>query len=165
MPDREKLLVAAQRLHAYLESYHYKVGLLCGPDAGVRFNLRLWRFLKGSLQFIPWGDDYVFMQSQGYWVLANWLLYQATGERHYRDIAIQSTEATLRLETPQGFWRYPLPERKHLIATLEGVWGGAALLATYGRESRREFLDGATRAYDFIVNRIGFQDHPRGKAI
>ena len=165
MPDREKLLVAAQRLHAYLEQHHYKGGLLRGPDAGVRFNLRLWRFLKGNLEFIPWGDDYVFMQSQGYWVLANWLLYEATGEGRYRDMAVQSTEATLQLETPQGFWRYPLPERKHLIATLEGIWGGAALLATYERESRREFLDGAIRAYDFIVNRIGFQDHPRGKAI
>lgn len=165
MPTREEILAAAELLHSYLERHHYSAGLLHGPDAGVRFNLRAWRFLKSALDSLPWRDDCVFMQTQGYWVLANWMLYEVTGKPHYRDIAIESTEATLRLESPEGFWRYPLPERKHLIATLEGVWGGAALLATHTREPRSEFLDGATRAYSFIVTHIGFQDHPRGKAI
>jgi len=165
MATRDEVLSAAECLHMYLRRRHYGGGLLHGPDTGVRFNLRLWRFLKGALHFFPWSDDYVFTQTQGYWVLANWLLYEATGRADYRDIAVQSTEATLERESPEGFWNYPLPERRHLIATLEGVWGGAALLATYGREPRREFLEGATRAYDFIVNRIGFLNHSRGKAI
>lgn len=165
MATRDEVVSAAERLHAYLLRHHYGSGLLHGPDAGVRFNLRLWRFLKGALNSLPWSDDYVFMQTQGYWVLANWLLYEATGKGPYRDIAVQSTEATLERESPQGFWSYPLPERKHLIATLEGIWGGAALLGTYVREPRKEFLEGATRVYDFIVNCIGFQNHSRGKAI
>jgi len=162
---REKLLNAAQRLHAYLLRRHYERGVLHGPDAGVRFNMRAWRFVKSALDFIPWREDYVFTQTQVYWVRANWMLYDATGDRRYRDIAVQCTEATLALETGEGYWKYPLPEWRHLIATLEGIWGAGALLATYAREPRPEFLEGAVRAYDFIVNRIGFQDHPRGKAI
>ena len=162
---RDQLLNAAQRLHAYLLRRHYERGLLHGPDSGVRFNLRVWRFLRSACDFLPWKDDYVFTQTQGYWVLANWLLFDATGDGHYRDIALQCTETTLALETREGYWAYPLPERKHLIATLEGIWGGGTLLATYAREPRREFVDGAVRAYEFIVNRIGFQDHARGKAI
>ncbi len=155
----------AERLHAHLLRRHYDRGLLHGPDAGVRFNLRAWRFLKSAFDFFPWKDDYFFTQTQGYWVLANWMLFEASGDRRYREIAIESTEALRARQTPEGYWAYPLPERKHLIATLEGIWGAAPLLATHAREPQREFLEGAVRAYDFIVNRIGFQAHPRGKAI
>lgn len=159
------LLKAAERLHSYLERRHYTQGLLHGPDPGVRFNLRLWRFLKSGLDFIPWGDDYVFTQTQGYWVLANWLLFGATGKPRYREIALESTETTRARETPEGYWRYPLPERRHLIATLEGVWGASPLLATYARHPQPELLRGAVRAYEFIIQRIGFQTHTRGEAI
>lgn len=165
MATAEQVFSCAERLHAYLLRRHFDRGLLHGPDAGVRFNLRAWRFLKSALAFFPWGDDYIFTQTQGYWVLANWMLFEATGDRRFREIALQSTEATLALETPEGYWAYPLPERKHLIAALEGIWGASTLLATFARECRREFQEGAVRAYDFIVNRIGFQDHPCGKAI
>jgi len=165
MPTNATLIESAERLHSSLSRTHYADGILHGPDPGVRFNLRAWRFLKSAFDFIPWGDDYVFMQTQGYWVLTNWQLFEATGEARYRAIAIRSSEATLSLETDEGYWKYPLPERRHLIATLEGIWGGTALLATYRREARREFLNGALRAYRFIVNRIGFQDHAMGKAV
>jgi hypothetical protein len=165
MPTRDELFRSAECLHAHLLRRHYDRGLVRGPDAGVRFNLRAWRFLKSALAFLPWGDDCIFTQTQGYWVLANWMLFEATGDRHFREIALQSTEATLALETPEGYWAYPLPERKHLIAALEGIWGASVLLATSAREPRRDFREGAARAYDYIVNYIGFQNHPRGKAI
>ncbi|MGO8736106.1 MAG: hypothetical protein ACLQVM_25305, partial [Terriglobia bacterium] len=118
MPTDQELTRAAQELHGHLLRRHYSRGLVHGPDAGVRFNLRLWRFLKAGLPFIPWGDDYGFMQSQGYWILSNWMLHDSTGEREYRDLALESTDATLRLQQSEGFWLYPLPERKDLIATV-----------------------------------------------
>ncbi|MFB3922083.1 MAG: hypothetical protein ACE145_10190 [Terriglobia bacterium] len=160
-----ELTAAAERLHAHLLRRHYDRGLLRGPDAGVRFNLRLWRFVRNALDFIPWHDDFVFMQTQGYWVLANWMLYEATREPRYRDLALESTEATLQLQRPDGAWAYPLPERKHLIATVEGDWGAVALLASYAREPHKEFLAGAVRWYDFLVKQIGFQKQRVGKAI
>jgi hypothetical protein len=165
MPTRQELLSSAQRLHAHLTRRHYSAGLVHGPDAGVRFNLRAGRFLKSALDFVPWRDDYVFMQTQGYWILANWMLHAASGEQRYRELALESTEATLKLQTPEGFWAYPLPARRHLIATVEGDWGAIGLLATYAREPRGKLLDAAVRWYDFLVNRVGFQAHAPGKAI
>ena len=165
MPTDQELIRAAERLHAHLLKRHYSQGLVRGPDAGVRFQLRLWRFFKAALDFVPWKDDYVFMQSQGYWVLSNWMLHEATGEPRYRALALESTEAMLRLQQPQGFWLYPLPERKHLIATVEGNWGAIGLLATYAREPRKEFLEAAVRWYDYLVGSIGFQAHTHGEAI
>jgi hypothetical protein len=165
MPTREQLLGAAKRLHEHLVRRHSDQGLLRGPDAGIRFNLRLWRFAKGALPFVPWHDDYVFMQTQGYWILANWMLHEATGERRYREVALEATRAILELQQPSGAWTYPLPERKHLIATVEGNWGALGLLATHAREPRVELVAAAVRWYEFLVNRVGFQAHERGKAI
>ena len=165
MPTRSELLDAALRLHAHLLRRHYAAGLLHGPDSGVRFNLRLWRFGKSALDFLPWKDDYVFIQSQGYWILANWMLQQVTGEQRYRGLALAAAEATLRRQRPEGYWLYPLPERQHLIATVEGNWGAIGLLAAYGRKPRPEFLAGAVRWYDYLVSSIGFQKHGAGEAI
>ena len=165
MLPRDQLFTAAERLHAHLLRRHYDRGLLQGPDAGVRFNLRLWRFLKSALDFIPWRDDYVFMQTQGYWILANWMLHEATGEPRYREVALESTEAALERQTPEGYWAYPLPARKHLIATVEGDWGAVGLLATYARTREARYLTAALRWHGFLVNRIGFQSHTRGEAI
>jgi hypothetical protein len=165
MPTDHELTHAAERLHAHLLKRHYSRGLLHGPDAGIRFQLRLWRFVKSPFEFIPWQDDYCFMQSQGYWILSNWMLYEATGQPAYRALARDSTDATLQLQHAGGFWPYPLPERKHLIATVEGNWGTIGLLATYAREPREELLQAAVRWYDYLVGHIGFQAHTPGKAI
>ncbi len=165
MATRGELFSSAERSHTHLLRRHFHDGLLHGPDPGVRFNLRAWRFLKSALDITLWRDDYVFMQTQGYWILANWMLFEATGESGYRELALETTEALLSLQTAEGYWRYPLPERKHLIATVEGDWAAVGLLATYAREPRTDFLNGAIRWYDFLVSRVGFQEHSRGKAI
>lgn len=165
MPTRQELWSAAQRLHAHLVRRHLREGLLRGPDAGVGFNLRAWRFLKSALEFLPWRDDYVFMQTQGYWVLANWQLHRASGDARYEKLAIETTEAVLRLQNSAGCWAYPLPERRHLIATVEGDWAALAMLASHARHPHEEFLNGALRWSDFLVSRIGFQEHAPGKAV
>ncbi len=165
MPSPAELLKAAKRLHTVLANQHLRKGLLRGPDAGVRFNLRAWRFLKAAAPSLPWHDDYVFMQTQGYWALANWMLADATGEAHYAGIALDSARAVLREQSSQGTWRYPLPERKHLVATLESMWGAATLLAACAREANAELLDGAVRASGFVMDHIGFQPHGHGEAI
>lgn len=165
MPSQDQILERAERLHSYLVRRHYASGLLRGPDPGVRFNWRIWRFLKSAMDFIPWGDEYVFTQTQGNWVLANWLLYDATGSGRYREIALECTDATLAIQTPEGFWPYPLPERRHLIAALEAIWGSTALLVTHSRTSRPDLLAAAIRSYDFILHKIGFQKGDPGEAI
>ncbi len=165
MPTAQELLRAAERLHAHLLRRHYSQGRVLGPDAGVRFNLRFWRFFKSPLSFVRWNDDFVFLQSEGYWILSNWMLQDATGERRYRDLALESTQATLNFQQPEGFWHYPLPERRNLVATVEGDWGAIGFLTTYAREPREEFLHAAVRWYDYLARKIGFQTHATGKAI
>lgn len=165
MVNREQLFNSAERLHAHLFKAHYQRGLLSGPDSGVRFNLRAWRFVKSATRFLPWRDHFVFMQTQGYWVLANWMLFEATGMKRYREIALGCTEATRQLQQSDGYWVYPLRERKTLVATVEGNWGAIAMLASHAREPRPGLLQSATRWYDYLANNIGFQNHSTGKAV
>ncbi len=165
MPAREEIFSAAERLHAHLLRRHLSRGLLRGPDSGVRFNLRAGRFLKSLLSSVPWRDNYAFMQTQGYWTLSNWMMFEASGGVRHRELALAATEAALGLQRSEGSWAYPLPERKGLIATVEGNWAALALLASHAREPRAEYLAGAVRWYDFLVDRIGFQPHGRSKAV
>src|SRR5215831_21212709 len=138
MSSPNGLARAGEKLHAFLLRRHFREGLLLGPDYGVLFNFRAWRFWKSALNFIPWRDDCFFMQAQGYGILVNWDLYERTAEARYREIAVATTEAILRLQTCEGFWAYPLPERRHLIATVEGSWGALGLLASHARAPREE---------------------------
>lgn len=165
MPERQALFQSALKLYRHLESRRLKGGLLRGPDPGVRFNWRAGRFFKSAFPRLARRDDYVFMQTQGYWALSNWLLYDFTGEPRYQEAALACADAVLALETSDGFWPYPLPERRHLVATLESMWGAAVLLAAHERTQRREYLAGAVRACDFIINHIGFQAHDDGEAV
>jgi hypothetical protein len=52
-----------------------------------------------------------------------------------------------------------------LVATVEGDWAAMGLLASFSREPRKEFLEGAVRWYDYLVRTIGFQAHSSGQAI
>lgn len=165
MPERRQLLNSAQKLYRFLEERHLRNGVLRGPDPGVRFNLRAWRFLKSAFPPLAQKDDYVFMQTQGYWALSNWMLHDLTAEPRCREAALACAETVLRMESAAGAWQYPLPERRHLIATLESMWGAAALLAAYERDPRPEYLDGAVRAHDLITYNIGFQAHDGAEAI
>lgn len=165
MPERQQLLDAALKLYHWLEKEHLRDGLLCGPDPGVRFNWRAGRFFKSVFPSLARGEDYIFMQTQGYWVIGNRMLRALTGESRYSDAARRCAESVLRLETAEGFWPYPLPQRRGLIATLESMWGAAALLDGYELDSRPELLEGAVRACDFIIRNIGFQPHGQGEAI
>ena len=124
MPAREKLLAAAQRLHAYLLSRHYHRGLLRGPDAGVRFNLRGWRFLKSSFDFLRWHDDHVFIHVQGYWILSNWILFEATADARY----LEHDGGFVYSKGDYGFLRdsrsYPRPMAMTLFHLLYGAGAG-----------------------------------------
>ena len=158
-------LASARRLHGHLAATHIKENLLIGPDPGIRFNLRFWRFLKSALPGVGWRDNYCFLQTQGYWCRANRQLFDLTGERRFRDLAVETGKAVLALQQSQGYWTYPLPERKNLIATLEGNWAALTLLETYARLGETHYLQAALRWYEFLQQRIGFQKYKTGLAV
>ena len=148
---------AARRLHAYLLRHHWREHRLIGPDPGIRFNSRIGRFLKSYLGFLPWRDDLVYMQAQGYWVLANWLLWDRTGEADCRDVAVACARYILACQRADGAWVYPNPEWKGRVATAEGTWSALGLVETYRQTGDREFLQGALRWYQCLVETIKFE--------
>jgi hypothetical protein len=145
------------KLHHYLVAKHWQGQALIGPDPGIRFNYRIGRFLKSYLRSIPWGDNYYYLQAQGYWILSNWRLFTQTGNETYRDIALRCSKYMLTQQRDDGAWEYPNPEWRGRIATAEGTWGSLGLLETYRQTTDPAFLTGALRWHTFLVETIGFQ--------
>jgi hypothetical protein len=150
-------LQAALRLHAYLAGAHWNGQALEGPDPGVRFNLRIWRFLKSYLPAWPWHDGRYYLQAQGYWVLANWRLFLLTGEPRFRELALRCAEHALSQQRADGAWDYPNPEWRGRIAAAEGTWASIGLLEAYRHTTSASFLSGALRWYEFLTNQLGFE--------
>jgi hypothetical protein len=151
-------LSAAQRLHQFMYNRFWNGDALIGPDNAVRFNRRIWRFVKSYLSFLPWNDYYYYVQGQGYWVLSNWLLYDLLGEQRMAALAEQCTQGILMRQQPEGYWAYPHPGWAGRVATVECVFGGVGLLATYERTHDPQLMEALVKWYDFLVNRIGFQE-------
>jgi len=165
------------RLHGHLARRHVRAGLLMGPDPGIRLNLRLWRFAKSYLGLREGPEKHVFLQGQAYWVLANWLLHDlrlmhqahavplADGtavpdsDSVFNDQARAASEAIVHLQLAYGSWPYPLRERRHLKATIEGNWASLALLESYRWTRDEHYLRAALQWRDFLFSRIGFQSY------
>lgn len=147
------------KLHAYLRNRHWRHGALTGPDPGLRFNFRIWRFLKSYLRFIDWHDDTYFLQCQGYWIWDNWKLCELSGEDRFREVAVECTERILQEQKAEGYWPYPLKEWKDRIATVDGDYAARGLLVSYEKTGDQRYLDSAVRWYDYLTGRGGFQQY------
>ena len=154
--DMKVVEAAISSLHGYLFRQHWNGSCLSGPDSGVRFNSRIGRFVKSYLSSVPWPDRMTYLQAQGYWIQANWLLAHR-GVADCQDIALQCTEFVLSRQTEEGFWEYPNPEWKGRIATVEGCYAALGLMATYRHFADERLLRSAERWYEFACSRIGFQ--------
>jgi hypothetical protein len=153
------LLDAASYLQRYLMKEHFNGKALEGPDSGVRFNARIWRFIKSYLYFLPWIDSYEFMQTQGYWILANWRLADLLGNKQFGKLALACAEYVASTQQPEGHWKYPpVPSRKGKIATVEGNFAAIGLLESYRRTKQEYLLSAATKWHRFLVDNIGFQE-------
>ena len=139
-------------------------GAILGPDPGVRFNYRLWRFIKGYLPWIAWRDDLYYLQCQGYWVLANWLL-AASPQDGYAAAAQRACQQMVARQRADGAWDYPNPEWKGRVATVEGTFAALGLLETYRRTGQDEFLQAALRWHRYFSQHIGFMDYRGGRAV
>lgn len=160
-----KFLQGALKLHNFLYQQFWDGEKLLGPDCGVRFNRILWRFGKSYLDFVPWNDNYCYLQAQGYWVLCNWQLYTITGENQYADLAIQCANGILKDQSPEGYWVYPHPGWKGRIGTVEGVFAALGMLATYERTGKTDLLIGIQKWHDYLIRNTGFQKTDAGLAI
>jgi len=98
-----------------------------------------------------------YLQAQAYWVLANWMLFAATGANHHRDLAIRCSEEMIARQRPDGAWPYPNPEWRNRVATAEGTWASLALIETFRQTGSPRFLAGALLWYKFFTTVIGFE--------
>lgn len=153
----DQYLCAAARLHRYLLANHWHSDALAGPDSGVRFNYRVGRFIKSYLGFFPWSDSYAYLQTQGYWILDNWLMMDVTGDEQCKDLALACSQHVLAAQHHDGYWEYPNPEWKGRIATVEGCFATLGLLESYCRIQQEPLLVGAKKWYRFLVEHTGFQ--------
>jgi hypothetical protein len=148
---------AARGLHAYLLGRHWNGRALAGPDSGVRFNARVGRFVKSYLPFVPWGDSYVYLQAQGYWIMASWLRVDLLGDEAAGRVALAGSEGVLASQRPGGYWEYANPEWRGRIATVEGNFAALGLLESYARTRDERFLLGARAWHRYLIDEVGFQ--------
>ena len=105
------------------------------------------------------------MQGQGYWVLANWMLFDETGDDRYRDLALRCTEQMQTQQRSDGTWVYPLAAWKGKVATVEGIWAAIGMLETFRRTQDEELLEGILRWHRYLLDAVGFQHVGEGLAI
>lgn len=158
-PSLEELTAAAQRLYGYLLKTHWRDPFVIGPDPGIRFNARIYRFAKSYTRSIPWRDDLIYAQAQKYWIDANWRAADLAipGSEDAPAIAAACSQYLCEAQRPEGYWEYPNPEWKGRIATVEGNYASIGMLLTHARTGDERLLAAAERWYDYAVNHIGFQ--------
>ncbi|MGB3940180.1 MAG: hypothetical protein WBK96_01645 [Candidatus Manganitrophaceae bacterium] len=150
---------AVRRLYSHVCRAHWNGQAIVGPDQGIRWHIRFWRFVKSYTPFIPWNERFLFIQAQGDWVQCNWSLFEKYRDEHYKNVALSCTDYLLKIQLDDGSFEYPLRERKHLKATVEGNWGAIAFLESYRRTGAKKFLDAASKWHGFLINKIGFQEY------
>ncbi len=153
---------AALRLHSFLEARYWDGSTLGGPDQGVRWHIRIGRFLKSYFPVFQGRERFVFRQGQGYWALANWSLWRSGGDPRHRALALAVADECFASQLPEGAWEYPLRARAHLRATVEGDFAAVALLRAFRETGDSRYRDGALRWHRFVEERIGFEAHPGG---
>lgn len=145
-----------ERLHSALSPF-VADGALVGPDPVGRLNFRVWRFLFNYVSPL-WKEDWRFLQAQGYWTLANLILFRATGRDAYWTTATQSAEWIVSNQRADGAWDYPRVshERLDLIATVEGCWAGLALLEMYSVTGDSKWLVSARKWDSFVESQMRY---------
>ncbi|HEX2232443.1 MAG TPA: hypothetical protein VHG69_03670 [Thermoleophilaceae bacterium] len=157
-------LRAAQALHDHLARRHLRDGSLAGPDYGVRLNYRVGRFVKSYLRRIPWRDNLVYEQAQGYWILACSRLQERDG-RNRLELVERCADGILRRQRADGSWAYPNPAWRGRVATAEGTWAAIGLLEAAQLLDDDRPLAGAQAWHSFLEERIGFRAVDGGLAV
>jgi hypothetical protein len=138
---------------------------LAGADQGVRWNIRVKRFVKSYVKPLRPIERYYFLQGQAYFALASWTLGDITGDVRLHDHAREASRIVLETQREDGAWTYPLPERKDLIATVEGNFGAVTMLDAYERDGDGAWIDAALKWYSYVEREIGYQEHPAGLCV
>ena len=156
MEQTNKYFAAALKLYDHIVTEHWDGQKIVGPDPGIRWNFRLWRYIKNYYRFISWNDDVYFLQCQGYWIVDNWWLFEITKSDKYKIIAEKCSTNIIEKQHPDGYWVHPLPEWRGRIATVEGIYASLGLLYSYQYTKDKVYLDAVLKWYNFLISKTGF---------
>ena len=160
-----RYMKSALKLYENIINNHWDGNILVGPDPGLRFNVRIWRFLKSYLRFLPWKDMHYFLQCQGYWIWDNWKLYNLLQASNYKETALVCANYVLESQKEGGYWEYPLIQWKGRVATVEGCYAAKGLLESYKHSQVESFLQSAVKWYDFLIDKTGFKSYKDALAV
>jgi len=156
---------AAARLHHCLLEQHEKEGVLVGPDPVGKVHWRVTRFVRSYLPWLPGDDRFVYLQGQAYWIKANVILFEATGDERYLDLVCRCADQIARRQPESGAWLHPpIRFRKGFVSTVEGAWASLGLLAAFEVTREERHLEAATTWYSFQVRETGFEKVGQGLA-
>lgn len=158
---KEQAEKAAFALWQFIAKRHLQDdGSVRGCDSGLRWNLRIWRFVKSYLSFIPWSDvSYYYVQTQGYWILLNSNLYEATDNADYKDAALKCADVLVDRQTEEGCWIYDDQTLTHRVATVESCFAGLGMITAYHLSKDQKYLDSAIKVYRYMIDITGFQEY------
>src|SRR5262249_42419434 len=88
-----------------------------------------------------------------------------TRDPAFHQVARAATRVVASTQRPDGAWDYPLPERRHLVATVEGDFGAVALLEGYRYDRDKAWLERARRWHEYVEREIGYQAHADGLCV
>ncbi len=149
---------AAIKLHQYIVSRHWDNGFIVGPDPIGKIHWRVTRFVRSYLPWLPGDDRYIYLQGQAYWIRANLVLFDLTGELKYLQLADSCADHIVQCQPANTAWLHPpIRGRRGFISTVEGVWASLGLVAAYRQTRKQAYLDSALKWYDFQIDGIGFQ--------
>jgi hypothetical protein len=160
-----KILTSAKKLHNFLYSRFWDGESLRGPDPGLGLNLRLYRFIKSAIPSARCVGKSYFLQTQGYWIKSNWLMYKLTENPFYKKIAIKCSEDVINEQRIDGSWKYPLRDWRNYVSTVEGTWASLGLIDSYRNTRNNIFLEAPKKWFDFLIKKTGFQEYENSLAV
>jgi hypothetical protein len=164
--DVKEYLEAALRLHHHIASRHWNGQAIVGPDPIGKINWRVTRFIRSYTGWLPWRDNWTYLQGQGYWIKANLKLFELTGDTDYLGIASRCADYMVSTQPADGAWPHPpIRGRRGFISTVEIVWACRGLVAAYQKLGNPAHLNAALKGYDSLVNVVGFRRFKDGLAI
>jgi hypothetical protein len=104
------------------------------------------------------------MQTQGYWVLANWRM-ATSGHPTAAALATTCCERIVAAQRADGAWVFPDPEWRDRVTTVEGLWASFALMETYQQTGESRWLEPVLVWDRFFKEQIGFQTYRNGLAV
>jgi len=156
-------LPAANRLHTYIVNTHWNGQAISGPDPVGKLNWRIIRFVRSYTRWLPWPNNLVYLQGQGYWIEANLFLAHLKKEDAFLEYIQKTARFMAGQQLESGVWAHaPILERRGFLSAIETIWACLGLTTAYKALENPHFLQAASNGYNGILNVIRLRPFENG---